>query len=168
MSSVRFFLKRSLSSHVFDFALCLSEKLIDWTYDGLGLQCYQPYNQRLNSWTKVLRVFFFAIHSHLYRFALRFLFLQTPATSYIVYITVQLLCTLVGEMRKTYYKTIAPSLWFRKPYRNLKSAISQDYAQKTQRNSTFMNSASGVYVISKRSGDGWRPVAKFMVPDLGG
>jgi hypothetical protein len=30
-----------------------------------------------------------------------------------------------------------------------------------------MNLASGVYVMSKRSGDGWRPVAKFMVPDLG-
>jgi hypothetical protein len=55
-----------------------------------------------------------AIHSHLYRFALRFLFLQTHATSDIVYITVPLLCTLVGEMRKTCYKTIAPSLWFKK------------------------------------------------------
>jgi hypothetical protein len=112
------------------------EKLMDWTNDGLGLQCYQPCNQRPNSWTKVLRVFFFAIHTHLYRFALRFLLLQTRATLLL--------------------------------YRNLKSAISKDYAQKTQRNSTFMNSASGVYVLSKRSGDGWRPVAKFIVPDLGG
>jgi hypothetical protein len=30
--------------------------------------------------TKVLRVFLLAIHSHLYSFALRFLFLQTHAT----------------------------------------------------------------------------------------
>ena len=32
--------------------------------------------------TEVLRVFLLAIHSHLYSFALRFIFLQTPATSY--------------------------------------------------------------------------------------
>ncbi len=32
--------------------------------------------------TKVLKVFLFAIHSHLYSFALRFLFLQTHAISY--------------------------------------------------------------------------------------
>jgi hypothetical protein len=30
----------------------------------------------------------------------------------------------------------------RNPYRNFKSGNSQDYAQKHQRNSTFMNSAS--------------------------
>jgi hypothetical protein len=35
--------------------------------------------------TKVLRVFFLAIHGHLYSFALRFLFLQTHATSYSFY-----------------------------------------------------------------------------------
>jgi hypothetical protein len=38
----------------------------------------------------------------------------------------------------------------RNPYRNLKSENSQDYAQKHQRNCTFMNSASGFetkYVI---------------------
>jgi hypothetical protein len=32
--------------------------------------------------TKVLRVFLLVIHSHLYSFALRFLFLQSYATSY--------------------------------------------------------------------------------------
>ncbi len=32
---------------------------------------------------------------------------------------------------------------FRNPYRNLKSESSQDYAQKPQRNCTFINSASG-------------------------
>ncbi len=41
--------------------------------------------------TKVLRVFLLAKHSHLYSFALRFLFLQTHATSYSCYssVTVQ-------------------------------------------------------------------------------
>jgi hypothetical protein len=34
---------------------------------------------------KVLRVFFLAIHSHLYSFSLRFIFLQTHATSYSFY-----------------------------------------------------------------------------------
>ena len=33
--------------------------------------------------TKVFRVFLLAIHSHLYSFALRFIFLQTLAASYI-------------------------------------------------------------------------------------
>ncbi len=42
--------------------------------------------------TKVLRVFLLAIHSHLYSFALRFLFLQTHATSYSFYSA--LLCAL--------------------------------------------------------------------------
>ncbi len=39
-----------------------------------------------------------------------------------------------------------PSLWFKNPYRNLKSENSQDYVQKPQRNCTFMNSAS-VYLL---------------------
>jgi hypothetical protein len=42
--------------------------------------------------TKVLRVFLLAIHSHLYRFSFRFLYLQTHATSYSF-------CN--GERRKT-------------------------------------------------------------------
>jgi hypothetical protein len=44
--------------------------------------------------TKVLKVFLLAIHSHLYSFALRFLFLQTHATSYSFYSSVQLLYTV--------------------------------------------------------------------------
>ncbi len=35
--------------------------------------------------TKILRKFLLAIYSHLYSFALRFLFLQTPATCYSFY-----------------------------------------------------------------------------------
>jgi hypothetical protein len=38
--------------------------------------------------TKVSRVFLLAIHSHLYSFALRFLFLQTHATTYNFYSSV--------------------------------------------------------------------------------
>ncbi len=38
--------------------------------------------------TKDLRVFLLAIHSHLYSFALRFLFLQTHSTSYNFYSSV--------------------------------------------------------------------------------
>ena len=36
-----------------------------------------------------------------------------------------------------------PPYGLRNPYRSLKSETSQDYAQKPQRNCTFMNSASG-------------------------
>ncbi len=49
---------------------------------------------------KVLRVFLLAIHSRLYSFALRFLFLQTHATSYGFYSSVTVLCK--GERRKTW------------------------------------------------------------------
>ncbi len=51
--------------------------------------------------TKVLRVFPLAIHSHLYSFALRFIFLQTHATSYRFYTTVLLLVHFQGERMKT-------------------------------------------------------------------
>ncbi len=56
---------------------------------------------------KVLRVFLLAIHSHLYSFALRFIFLQTHATSYIFYSSVTVHCK--GERRKTWQKTKPPS-----------------------------------------------------------
>jgi hypothetical protein len=56
--------------------------------------------------TKVLRVFLLAIHSHLYSFALRFLFLQTHATSYSFYSSVTVHCK---------GKNVPPSLWFKKP-----------------------------------------------------
>jgi hypothetical protein len=62
--------------------------------------------------TKVLRVFLLAIHSHLYRYALRFLFLQTHATSYSFYSSVIVHCKV--DRRKTWQKTIPSSLWFKK------------------------------------------------------
>ncbi len=48
-----------------------------------------------------------------------------------------------GERRKTDRKPYPLPYGSRNPYRNLKSENSQDYAQKLQRNCTFMNSASG-------------------------
>ncbi len=94
--------------------------------------------------TKVLRVFLLVILSHLYSFALRYLFLQTHAASYSFYNSVSVQCK--GERRKTWKITIFPSLLFMKFIQNLKSENSQDYAQKPQQNCTFINSASGMIV----------------------
>ncbi len=100
---------------------------------------------------KVLRVFLLAIHSHLFSFALRFLFLQNRTTSYSFYSSVTVLCK--GERRKTWQKAIpgvnlterhTPFLWFKKSKQNLKSENSRYYSQKPQRNCTFLNSASGL------------------------
>ncbi len=74
--------------------------------------------------TKILRVFNFVIHSHLYSFALRFLFLQTHATSYYLYSTVKLLWRRKEE---DLIENPIPYV-LRNPYRNLKSENSQDYA----------------------------------------
>ncbi len=89
---------------------------------------------------KVWKVFLLAIHSHLYSFALRFLFLQTLATSYSLYSSVTVHCK--GERKKTWQKTIPPSLWFKKSIPKPQVWDSQDYAQKPQLNCTFMNSSS--------------------------
>jgi hypothetical protein len=96
--------------------------------------------------TKVLRVFLLAIHSYLYSFALRFLFLQTDATTYSFY-RVQLLYTVKEKGGKPDRKPNPLSHGLRNPYRNLKSENSQDYAQKPQQNSTFINSASGQHKV---------------------
>ncbi len=90
--------------------------------------------------TKVLRVFLLAIHSHLYRFDLRFLFLQIHATSYSFYSSV--LYAVKEEVGKPNRKPYPLLYGVRNPYRNLMSENSQDYAQKPQRNCAFKNSAS--------------------------
>ncbi len=97
--------------------------------------------------TKVLRVFRLAIHSHLDSFALKFLIIQTHATSYDFYSSGVLVVEL--PMYAVKEKGGKPD---RKPYPlpygqrnsciNRKYANSQDYAQKPQRNCTFMKSAS--------------------------
>jgi hypothetical protein len=51
--------------------------------------------------TKVLSLFFLAFHSHLYSFALRFLFLQTHTTSYSFYSSLSSVTVhCQGERRK--------------------------------------------------------------------
>ncbi len=54
----------------------------------------------------------FTATSTVYSFALRFIFLQTYATSYSFYSSFTVHCK--GERRKTWKKTIPPSLWFNK------------------------------------------------------
>ncbi len=91
---------------------------------------------------KALRVFLLAIHSHLYSFALRFIFLQTHATSYSFYSLATLHCK--GE------RTIKP---YPLPFglRNLKSENSPEYAKKPQRNCASMNSVSVLWGASVRT-----------------
>ncbi len=77
----------------------------------------------------------------LYSFALRFLFSSKSRNllQFLHFVTEH----RKGERRKTWSKTIPLSYSLRNPCRILKSENSQDYAQKPQRNCTFMNSASG-------------------------
>jgi hypothetical protein len=90
--------------------------------------------------SKIFRVILLAIHSHLYSFALRFLFLQTHTTTYSLYSSVTVHGK--GEGGKPDRKPYPLPYGLRNPYRNLMSENFQDYAQKPQRNCTFMNSAS--------------------------
>jgi hypothetical protein len=73
--------------------------------------------------TKDLRAFLLAIHSYLYSFALRLIFLQTHATSYSFYSSVTVLKEKGGTLDK---KPCPLSYCLRNPYRNLKSENSQD------------------------------------------
>jgi hypothetical protein len=88
--------------------------------------------------TKVLRVFLLAIHSRLYSFY--FFKLTQPLTVS----RVQFLYIVKEKGGKPDRKPYPLPYGLRNPYRNLKSENSQDYAQKPQRNCTFMNSASGL------------------------
>jgi hypothetical protein len=100
--------------------------------------------QRPNSWTKnpdkSLISFLLAIQSLLYSFAVRFLFLQTHATSYSF--CSALVYTIKEKVGKPERKPHPLPYGLRNPCRNLKSENSQDYAQRPQRNCTFMNLAS--------------------------
>jgi hypothetical protein len=86
-----------------------------------------------------IKAFILAIHSHLYSFALKFLFLQTHATS-----TLELLYTVKEKGGKPDRKPYPLPFGLRNPYRNIKSEKLQDYAQKPQLNCTFINSVSAV------------------------
>ncbi len=69
--------------------------------------------------TKVFRVFLLSIHSHLYSFTLRFLFLQTQATSYSFYSA--LLYTVKEKGGKPDRKPHPLRYGLRNPYKNIKS-----------------------------------------------
>ncbi len=91
------------------------------------------------SHTKVLRVFLLAVQSHLYSFALRFIFLQTHATSYSFY------CALVYTVKEKGGKpNRIPHSFSYCLGTSLRSLKSENYAQKPQRNCTFMNSPSAL------------------------
>jgi hypothetical protein len=79
--------------------------------------------------TKVIRVFILAISSHLYSFGLRFLFLQTHATSYKFYSSATVQYTVKEKGGKPDRKTHTPPFGIRNPCRNIKSENSQDCAQ---------------------------------------
>jgi hypothetical protein len=91
--------------------------------------------------TKVWRVFLLFIHCYLYSFVLRLQFLQTYATFY-VFLQFSYWTLQIRKRGKPDRKTYPLPFGLRNPYRNLKSENSQDYAQKPQRNSTFINSTS--------------------------
>jgi hypothetical protein len=80
--------------------------------------------------TKVLKVFFLAIHSHLYTStpsALGLIFLQTHATSYNFFSSI---LTLYRRKEENLIEKHTPlSYGLKNPYRNLKSENSHDYAQ---------------------------------------
>jgi hypothetical protein len=67
------------------------------------------------------------------------------ATSYSFYSA--LLCTVKEKGGKPDRNSHPLSYGLRNPYGNLKSENSQDYALKSQRNCTFMNSASGHLIL---------------------
>jgi hypothetical protein len=100
--------------------------------------------------TKVLRIFLLAIHSHLYSFVIWFIFLQTHATSYMFLQTHPISYNFYSSVTVHYKeeggkpdrKHYPSSYGIGNPYRNIKSENSQEYAQKLQRNCTFMNLTS--------------------------
>ncbi len=82
---------------------------------------YYPVIYRGQIQIKVLRVFLLAIHSHLYIFALRFIFLRTHATSYVfssnlhnLYFYSKVTVHCKGARKKTCQKTIPSFLYFQK------------------------------------------------------
>ncbi len=106
-----------------------------WRHDSL---------QRPNSLTKVLRVFLLAIHSHLYSFDLRILFLQTHTTSYSFYSSVAIHCK--EERRESWYclpyglrnPYIEPQVWELSTMpRNLNEIVGSGIAKQREKIQTF-------------------------------
>jgi hypothetical protein len=71
--------------------------------------------------TKPLRVFLLDIHSHLYSFALTFLFLQTHTTSYSGY------STLERRKEENLIEPYPLPFGLRNPHKNIKFENSQGY-----------------------------------------
>ncbi len=90
-------------------------------------------------YTKALKVFLLAIHSHLYSLA-------SDSHNLLHISAVQLLYTVKEKGEKPDRKPYPLPNGLRNPYRNLKSENSEDYAQKPQQNCTLMNSASVQYI----------------------
>jgi hypothetical protein len=78
--------------------------------------------------TKILRFFLLAIQSHLYSFALKFLFLQAHATFFMFYSV--LLYTVKEKGGKPDRKPHPLPYDLRNPYRNLKSEMSKKYGHE--------------------------------------
>jgi hypothetical protein len=111
--------------------------------------------------TKVLKVFLLAIHSHLYNFALRFILLQTHATSLTISTSQLLYCNVKEKGGKPDRKPNPLPNGLRNLCRNLKSENFQDYAQKPQRNCTFINSTSVFLLRWSRGGGGVKRCRQF-------
>ncbi len=93
---------------------------------------------RSNSWTKSSQKSFPPCYSPLQ------LFLQISISSNSRNLLQLLVYTVKEKGGKPDRKPFPLPYGLWNPYRNLKSEISQDYAQKPQRNCTVMNSASGI------------------------
>ncbi len=95
--------------------------------------------------TKVLSVFFLSFHSHLYSLALRLLFFQThtqPLTVSTVQFTEFSYCTLSRRKEENLIEKHTHTPF----HTEISSLRTQDYARKPQRNSTFMNLASELFI----------------------
>ncbi len=117
-------------------------------------------DQRPHSWTKSIQQsselssLLFTVSSTALPWDFCFFQLTQPLTVS----TVQLQYTIKEKGEKPDRKPYPLPFGLRNPYRNLKSENSQDYAQKPQRNCTFMNSASGLCVrCSISAGGGSKP-----------
>jgi hypothetical protein len=117
-----------------------------WVWCVLVLVCVRlEVLQSPNYWMKSRQKYWefsSMLFSHLYSFALRFLFLQTHAVS---------VKRKRGKIDRKHYPL---PYRVRNPYRTLKSENSQDYVQKPQWNCAFMNSASVLFICKPQSNRG--------------
>jgi len=118
--------------------------------------------------TKVVKVYLLAIYSHFYSFAMRFLFLQTHATSYICSSVLGLVTVLVQEKGGKPYRIQNPLPYgLRNPYRNLKVSELSRLCLETS-TKLYVNSASGmlVRIIFDFPKDGENLVGEIFLPEV--